>query len=227
MLLGNQICPRSSLALKPTGREQPASIQLPSALQLNRTEDRVPVPRNVLRCYLIYVYRCSPRFKFLSNLMFNYEYQIRQTGKTPPSFLSTAEITGSTSQCPGRSSGVCLRHMVSDLKQKRKLNHASQHLLAILSPKTTHHMQYTFLHCCWIIEQSFPATCHQLCLQADQTEHCNVLPAFLEDTAVFEQSFDSQTAPARIKADMQYPFLLQSKRKLQFRLNELPGDHGI
>lgn len=38
--------------------------------------------------------------------------------------------------------------------------------------------------------------------RSDRTLQC-VLPALLKDTAAFKQSFDLQTATARIKADMQ------------------------
>lgn len=91
--------------------------------------------------------------------------------KPPHPVLSTPKTPGSATQCPGRSLGHCLRCTASALRQKKKLNHLPQHLLALLPAKTIQHVQSTFMCCCRIMKPSFSVTYYQ----ADQTEHCNVL----------------------------------------------------
>lgn len=93
------------------------------------------------------------------------------TVKPPHPVLSTPKTPGSTTQCPGRSLGHCLRCTASALRQKKKFNHLPQHLLALLPAKTIQHVQSTFMCCCRIMKPSFSVTYYQ----ADQTEHCNVL----------------------------------------------------
>lgn len=132
--------------------------------------------------------------------MFNYEYLVSQCkmerllllSYLPPKCLAAP----STSQCPGRSLGLCLSHMVSDLRQKRKLHHLPRHLLVLLPPKTIQHSTAFHFSVLLLDNQTIifsDMSSAPFTGRSDRTLQC-ALPALLEDTAAFKQSFDLQAA---------------------------------